>query len=67
MARTGDEEEKIKLLTLEFTSEESDPDDSGAMALHQPQWCSKVTISADTVLALFYTIFCRIDRFSAAS
>ena len=41
MVHLGEEQEKFKLLTLEFMSEESDPDDTGTMAVHQPQWRSK--------------------------
>ena len=36
MIHAGEEMEKFKALTLE----ESDPDDDGSMAVHQPQWRS---------------------------
>ena len=40
----GEEEEKVKLLTLEFMSEESDPDDTGAMSVHQPEWSGALKV-----------------------
>ena len=40
MVHPGEEEEKFKQLSLDFMSEESDPDDVGSMAVHQPQWRS---------------------------
>lgn len=40
MIHAGEEAEKFKTLTLDFMSEESDPDDDGSMAVHQPQWRS---------------------------
>lgn len=57
MAHVGEEEDKFKLLTLEFMSEESDPDDSGAMSVHQPQWRSKSNCRGSLFLAWFYTNF----------
>lgn len=40
MIHAGEETKKFKTLTLDFMSEESDPDDDGSMAVHQPQWRS---------------------------
>ena len=57
MVRSGEEAEKFQLLTFEFMSEESDPDDSGAMAVHQPQWRSKSNSLCSFILVLLTLFF----------
>ena len=41
MVHPGEEEERFNPLTIEYMSEESDPDENGNMAVHQPNWHSE--------------------------
>ena len=56
MVRFGEEQEEFKLLTLEFMSEESDPDDTGTMAVHQLLWCSKSNSQCGCLCMFLYTL-----------
>ena len=56
MVLPGEEQEKFKLLTLEFMSEESDPDDTGTMAVHQPLWRSKSNSQCGCLCMFLYTL-----------